>query len=329
MASSIFVNPSSTGGSSSTVALADGSVGAPSLSFLTAPTTGLFLSGGSPHLAIAGADSYIFGASTFNVPADIIVPSTNSLRFGTAGTLLSGVGVNGQANLTDNAQLNGVGFNVLTDSLLKIRTRAQTGNAALSMGVDGIAAVSTDGEILANDTAATVGVPVQMGPRHRWRSHVLNTTGNVDNTDDWIAETLPTSSATPSSFFKLGNSLNGAAYTYPMTLSPAGNMTILGSYNAGGGVNMAQSSHLQWGGTRADMASPADGQINLLTASQVTGVGVDVATDTILKIRTRAQTGYATVDALAYRASGVAGVSFGPSVLTSITIVNGIVTAAS
>lgn len=59
------------------------------------------------------------------------------------------------------------------------------------------------------------------------------------------------------------------------------------------------------------------------------GFGVDTTTDAVFKLRTRAQTGYATLDCLGLKASGVAGANFGPSVLTSITIVNGIVTAAS
>ncbi len=74
----------------------------------------------------------------------------------------------------------------------------------------------------------------------------------------------------------------------------------------------------------------ADGQANLLKNGGATGVGLDFVTDAVLKVRTRAQTGYATVDALGYSVSGTAGVaSFGPAGVVSITIVNGIVTAIS
>ncbi len=66
-----------------------------------------------------------------------------------------------------------------------------------------------------------------------------------------------------------------------------------------------------------------------MNGAQTAGVGLDVATDTILKIRTTAQTGYATIDCLGYKASGVAGANFGPSAVASLTVVNGIVTAAS
>ncbi len=73
----------------------------------------------------------------------------------------------------------------------------------------------------------------------------------------------------------------------------------------------------------------AAGQINMTDASSH-GIGFDVVTDAVMKVRTRAQTGYATVDALGYKVSGVAGVAaFGPSAVASITVVNGIITAIS
>jgi hypothetical protein len=77
-------------------------------------------------------------------------------------------------------------------------------------------------------------------------------------------------------------------------------------------------------------ANHGAGLMNLsTTAAESTGVGFDVATDAVFKIRTRAQTGYATVDALGYKVSGTAGANFGPSAVASLTVVNGLVTAAS
>ncbi len=73
----------------------------------------------------------------------------------------------------------------------------------------------------------------------------------------------------------------------------------------------------------------SDGQLTFSNGSGLTGAGFDVTTDSVLKIRTRAQTGYATVDALGYSVSGVAGASKAAGPVTSITIVNGIVTACS
>jgi hypothetical protein len=78
------------------------------------------------------------------------------------------------------------------------------------------------------------------------------------------------------------------------------------------------------------MRSPGAGQLNYFTTTaETTGVGIDVATDATLKIRTRAQTGYATTDTLGLKSSASAGASFGPSAVASLTTVNGIVTAAS
>ncbi len=49
---------------------------------------------------------------------------------------------------------------------------------------------------------------------------------------------------------------------------------------------------------------PADGQLNVTNNGVSAGVGFDVATDAVFKVRVRAQNAYATADALAYRASG-------------------------
>jgi len=102
----------------------------------------------------------------------------------------------------------------------------------------------------------------------------------------------------------------------------AAGATFTGSVSAG-----ASSVH-NWTG-RSVMSSPADGQLNLTNTAGTAGAGFDFATDAILKVRTRAQSAYATVDALGYSVSGAAGVSFGPAAVASITVVNGIVTAIS
>jgi hypothetical protein len=70
-------------------------------------------------------------------------------------------------------------------------------------------------------------------------------------------------------------------------------------------MTIGAGNSLFWSG-RAGLVSPADGQVNVKNNGNTSGVGLDVATDAVLKVRTRAQTGYATVDALGYRVSGVA-----------------------
>src|SRR5439155_5057052 len=88
--------------------------------------------------------------------------------------------------------------------------------------------------VLANTTAATSGVPVQISPRLRFRSQVWNTTSvAATNTNDWFIESAPVSAATPSGLLQFGSSLNGAAATYPITIS-----SLLGTLtNTSGGNN--------------------------------------------------------------------------------------------
>lgn len=198
-----------------------------------------------------------------------------------------------------------------------------------------LAAVSTDGVLLENMTLATAGIPVQMAPRLRFRGHAWNTTGGgSEATNDFFLESVPVSQASPNGLFRFASSFNGGATTYPLILTHTGGLTLLGGINAAGALqsdsdmNAGASSFIYWS-ARTLMSAPSNGQVNMTLQNQTAGIGFDFITDAILKIRTRAQTGYATVDCLGLKASGVAGVSFGPAAIASITIVNGIVTAAS
>jgi hypothetical protein len=93
----------------------------------------------------------------------------------------------------------------------------------------GLATTSTDGVVIQNTTAATAGVPVQQSGRLRLRSNVWNTTATAQtNTDDWWLESVPVTGATPSGLLKVGQSLNGAGATFPLTLTSGGVATFLG-----------------------------------------------------------------------------------------------------
>jgi len=69
--------------------IADGTVAAPSFAFTNAATSGLFLSGGVPHMSVGGTDTYVFGASTFQTNTGIItnggiqLPINYSVQWGT------------------------------------------------------------------------------------------------------------------------------------------------------------------------------------------------------------------------------------------------------
>lgn len=193
----------------------------------------------------------------------------------------------------------------------------------LAVVVNGIAATSTDGLSLQNTTLATAAVPSQQSPRLRFLAHVWNTTPTAaDNASEFWFENVPTSGASPFSNLNLAFAANGGAPATVFSVSSGGNMVLSGELDIGA------SSFFSWL-NRAVMSSPATTQINLLNSSINAGVGLDIGTDAVLKIRTRAQTGYATVDCLGLKASGVAGASFGPSAVASITVVNGIITAIS
>lgn len=125
-----------------------------------------------------------------------------------------------------------------------------------------------------------------------------------------------------------------ATFTPPVsmlsTLFVTGLITTSGGIltNTNGDITISAARFLSWN-TRASMNSPADSQANITNFAGTVGAGFDISTDAVLKVRTRAQTGYATVDCLGLKASGAAGANFGPSAVASLTIVNGIVTAAS
>jgi hypothetical protein len=95
---------------------------------------------------------------------------------------------------------------------------------------NGKASTPTDGLLLTNTTAALVGAQVQMGPRLRihgaaWDSATVNT--------DWAIDALPAAGTPITSTLRFGHSLGDAAYTYPATLTNAGNLTLLGGIIGG------------------------------------------------------------------------------------------------
>lgn len=135
----------------------------------------------------------------------------------------------------------------------------------------------------------------------------------------------------------LMNLLAGAGGATSMfSVSATGVVTTAGQLNANsfgsvisvGDVRAGAANAFYWN-TASQMTSPANGQLNFINSSNTAGVGFDFATDAVLKLRTRAQSAYATLDVLGLKASGVAGASFGPGLPTSITVVNGIITAIS
>ena len=202
-----------------------------------------------------------------------------------------------------------------------------------SITVNGIATTSTDGLSLVNNTAATAAVPVQRSPRLRFSGTAWNSVAVASETDDWAVEVRPVSVAgTTTSGIFFSRSIAGGAFTDIWNVNSGGTCLIthkLQISDTTGEIVTGNDGFFYWN-TRAVFTSPADSQINFTNNAVNAGVGIDVATDAIMKIRTRAQTGYATIDALGYKVSGVAGVAtFGPAAVASITVAGGIITAIS
>ncbi len=220
------------------------------------------------------------------------------------------------AGYTSLVQLNG------SDALVLGGLSVLTAGPFLQGGALALGTTSTDGVVLQNTTPTTAGVIVQQSPRLRFRSHVWNTTTPADNIDDWVIESAGVSQATPGSYLYFRSSKNGAGFTNPMVLGSGGDLTILA------GLAIANGGSITFG-SRGYLTGIADGQFMFRNTAATSGFGFDCNVDAVCKVRTRAMSAYAQVDALGYSVGGVAGASKAAGAVTSITVVNGIVTACS
>ncbi len=199
------------------------------------------------------------------------------------------------------ANINTGAFGITTASLAAV--------GLVSATINSIASTSTDGMLLANNTLSTAGADRQISPRLRFRSHTWNLTAvAADNTHDWWIEGYPESAATPYGTMRFVSSLNGAAATVPLILDsrPNGVSTFLSDVRVTGDLTVSAASRMQFL-NRGGFAASGNGLFLFRLQDTVTGFGLDVVTDAVMKVRTRAHTGYATVDALAYRINGGAG----------------------
>jgi hypothetical protein len=183
----------------------------------------------------------------------------------------------------------------------------------------GFAATSTDGIVLQNTTPATAGVPAQYSPRVRWSGTAYNSVSGLSETSSWWAEVITAGAAGTTAASLAFKALVNGVTTQPFFMSSVGSLTLLSQLSA---PILAVNNN-------GFIIAPANGQFVVENNTAAAGVGLDVSTDSLVKIRTRAHTGYATVDALGYSVSGVAGASKVAGPVTSITVVNGIVTAIS
>lgn len=258
------------------------------------------------------------------LPTATAISSSNYTLVATAATtfLNAGTGITFSVGGTGQGSVSSGAF-AMTGTITGTRTA--------------LAATPTDGIITQNTTAATGGATVQMSPRLRFRGHAWDTAASQSL--DFTIQMLPVTGATPSSILQFSHSLNGAAYTVPMTLTSAGLLTILGSLVSSGNITSAAGGIHTWLG-RSAMFSDADGNIRLTNASQnaftmlqfgltsSSAPGLKRVT-TELEAKLADDSAYTYIKAKLRASNGTAGANFGPAAVASITVVDGVITAIS
>ena len=206
------------------------------------------------------------------------------------------------------------------------------GTSIVEGGALALGTTSTDGIIAQNTTAATAGATVQMSPRVRWTGTAWNSSSVASETDSFFAEALPvTAAGTTSLSWRLGQIIAGGAVTYPFTIGGAGDWLFPGGAAAGASgpsIGMAAAGRLYFNG-RLNFYTTGSG---LITAEVPggNGIGLDVTSAAVLKVRNQAQNAYGTVDAGSLSLAGApailstaATVSSGFGSGTAGTIVSG------
>lgn len=106
----------------------DGTGPAPSIAFTTEPTLGLYRAG-SAALGLSGA---LIASGPITAGTDLTVGAGASmLRLG--GRVRMRTPADGQLTVVNNAETAGVGLDVATDSVFKVRNRALTAGAAVDL----------------------------------------------------------------------------------------------------------------------------------------------------------------------------------------------------
>ena len=318
--------------------LANGTVAAPSLTFASEPRIGLW--------TVAASETLSLGTGT---------GTTGNILFYQRGVNYFRMN-NGVFDGLNGASINLGGFYV-SSSATSVGVGGTTSpDAPLDIVKSALAATPTTGSILQNETLSTAGVPVQMPPDFEMKGHVWNTTATaVDNTQSWFWSVLPVSGTTPSGSMRLGVSLNGGTTTFPVAIESTGyalfdrssggtrqqvevnagaNDLLVVSYAGAakfgvgqGGAFVYNSQNLGSVNNYIFGSSGTTGQVNLLNWAESAGVGLDFATDATLKVRTRAQTGDASVQALALYLGPLTGNAASGS--TSIAHVNATIDMAT
>jgi hypothetical protein len=238
----------------------DGLVSAPTFASSSLATTGLYFSNSGTiiRFALSGVNRYIFTDNALSIRND-------------GASIVGGAG--------DDTSL----------------TRIAAGVWATNNNV--LTTTSTDGFVVRNTTASTVGTPVQISPRSRLSGTGWDVDDAVSRTISFFTETLPVSGNTVSGTWKLGFIDPTGTTTYPLTVTSGGLLTTLGAIVSGGNIS-----------------APASSFINALTDGSGGGLRAGTGSD-VLWYRNAADT-WRTPDAVTI--DGV--VTFGSNVVTNAAI---------
>jgi len=154
-------------------------------------------------------------------------------------TIPDSTGVVNLGTITANTLPKGTAVaGVLADSSIKDDGTTVSTTQPVSVNRAGIATTSTDGLVITNDTAATVGVPMQYSPRLRLRGQAWATSGagSNDTWDSWM-QIVPSSWTSTGAFLSIYGSKNGAAAVECQRINLATqSVTVFGSLSVSSNV---------------------------------------------------------------------------------------------
>ena len=166
---------------------------------------------------------------------------------------------------TTSAQLAGV-LSDETGSGLAVFGTSPSFTTTATLTRDNLQVASTDGVILQNTTASTLGIPVQFSPRIKLSGTAFNSVSGLSETDYIITDLRPATAAGVTTFnWLVRGSLNGAAEFTILTINSSGATTL------GGGLGIPAVGYIEGVG-RTILKWPADGQLNIINNAESIGI---------------------------------------------------------
>ena len=197
------------------------------------------------------------------------------------GKLTTGVAVRTAPSVVTCVGGAAVDVTTATARTLQSTFTFATTNGTITANRTALATTSTDGIRNVNTTASTGGATVQISPRTLWQGTAWDTAAS--QTVAFFAETLPATAATPTGTWKLGYLLNGAAASYPLTVTSAGAIAPVaaGSYDLDTKAFIRTDPTIASGGCTSPAVTWANGTAAFLITIGTTCAGVKTVTLTL------------------------------------------------